>query len=683
MRNPAPRPGAHGSAETRYESDTPGAADHIPFVLSPDSSGDGPPSQRGHLPLLWLLLPLLAVYSICFAFDLQAPLAGGALLFTGGGAALFLSLRHPAHTRLWSVAFLTGMSGLALLLFALNVPPLPDWRGLPPREAELTLRWQQVFAVRPDAPNTSGVARVLVAPALLPELVGNDVYCQLRNPVPAVLTETGAIFRVTGVLDTSRRRIEFANRSAAERQMREEAKALKKTEQALKKGDYIQLAELAKAGETASARTTRAAPLPSSAATGLAAPAPAQPAPASTGGDSFLRYLESRRATMSLSRARLGSIVQEPAAFRLWCSRQRARLEGVLQHGIEAQPDAYALYAAILLRKTSGIERDVRDAFARTGTAHLFSVSGLHVGVIAAALFWFGRLLRTPDTLWRLVVIVVMFGFVMVTGGSPAALRAWLMASCMLASRFAPRGGGSGSGLILAATGALLWEPRLLLDIGFQLSYGVVAALVFYGIPLADWIKEHWVPWADLPLDAGAGGGAPKARRGVFSWLRLPVLSFDLWRRFVLRVRDWLASGVGIGAASMLAGSPLIITHFNLFSAGSMFANLIVVPIAFPVMVLGFASVALGVCGLEAVVAPVNWLAGWNLWFLERVTRLFAAIPGMSYTLEYRAAWVGPLTALVLFVVFLALPFSKRSHGWLFFIPPVLLALSLLAGAKG
>jgi competence protein ComEC len=156
-----------------------------------------------------------------------------------------------------------------------------------------------------------------------------------------------------------------------------------------------------------------------------------------------------------------------------------------------------------------------------------------------------------------------------------------------------------------------------------------------------------------------------------------------LWRRLVLRGRDWLAGGVGIGMASMLAGAPLIIAHFNLFSAGSMFANLIVVPISFPVMVLGFTSVALGVCGLESVVAPINWLAGWNLQFLAWVTQGFANIPGMSWTLEYRAAWIGPVSALVFFVVFLAFPFSKTGKGWWFFIPPLLLAFSLLIGARG
>jgi competence protein ComEC len=579
------------------------------FYIPNDAEDEtAPRNRRGHLPLLWLLTPLAVVNTFCFFFDLHAPRTGTALLLVGGIGAAGVAFARPAWTRLWAVCHLTGATGLALLVFAARVTPLVNWDGLPPREAELTLRWTQVFSPRADGKTISGVARVVAAPALLPELVGCDVYCQLRKPVPEVLLERGAVFVATGVLDTARRELSRRWRPAGG-------------------------AEVSREDEER-ARVSR---------------------------EGFLRYLEGRRVAMALTRARLERVESEPGAFLLWCAHRRDALEQVLRRGMEARPDAADLHAAILLRKTANISRETRDDFARTGTTHLFSVSGLHVNIIAAMLFYLGRGLRIPDTWRRVGVIGVMFVFVMITGGSAAALRAWLMTGCILAAGLARRQCGPGAGWALAATGVLLWEPELWLDVGFQLSYMVVGALIFYGIPLGEWLNGIWRPWGDLPVNS--------RRR---------------WQRLALRAKDWLTGSLGIGAAASLAGAPLVVSHFNLFSAGALAANLVVVPLCFPVMWLGFASIMLGVAGLGALAVPLNWLASWNLWLLGAVVRGFSRLPGMAWTLEYRAPWLGGATALLMLGLFLALPFGgeRRGRARLFLIPPLLLLLSLAFGTR-
>ncbi|MDR0535876.1 MAG: ComEC/Rec2 family competence protein [Puniceicoccales bacterium] len=590
---------------------------------------------RGHLPLLWVLLPLLAGLAFCFATDFHSMTAGAVLVLAGGGVAAFLAWHgpalHPSIARCLSygLAYCIGGVGLAFLSFSARIAPLPDWEGLPAREADLLLQWEQLFASRPGSKSTSGVARVLGAPTLLPELRGTSVYCSLGNPVPGQILEIGAVFRARGVLDDARHQ-------AAETSARLSARR----EAALARAAARQQSASRVRSESAFAMETGGAGIP---------------APASRGQrDGFVRYLEGRRATMSFSRGSVLEVVQEPPIVMRWCAAQRKRLMGILACGLEDQPESAALYSAILLRQTAGVDRSVREDFARTGTAHLFSVSGLHVGVISAALFWVGRRFRIPDTAWRMAVIASMFVFVMITGGSPAALRAWLMVSCILAAKIFTRRGGTGSGWAMAATGALLWNPALLLDIGFQLSYGVVAALVFYGIPLAEFLRERWHPWRDLPVrDLG------RLRRAVLGFLA------------------WLAGGIGVGAASMLAGAPLILHHFGLFSAGSILANLVVVPLAFPVMVLGFSAVALGVCGLGALAAPLNWLAGQDLALLARIVSWLSRMPGMSWEMEYTLSWVGPATTVVLLFAVLLLPLSARPPIWALLVPPALFAFLL------
>ena len=562
------------------------ANDESHFVFLPGRD-EVVPGRCVRLPLLWFLVPLVLGYAACFTFEIHVPLLAQTLLAVGGIGAFVIAFLRPGWTRLWGVCQWVGATGLALLIFALRVPPVPEWEGLPPREARLELRWEQVFASKPESRSVSGVARVLAAPLVVAELVGTDVYCRLPKPVPEGLMGQGVVFEATGVVDTVRRQM------------------------------------------------------------------------GGGAGAGFCDYLERRRANMAFTRVRDSGVVGGPPVFRDWCSRQRERMEGVLRAGLADSEDCARLYAGMLLGRSAGLPGELRGAFARTGTMHLFSVSGLHVGVIAAALFYAGRRLPVPGALMRLAVIAIMFVFVMVTGGAAAALRAWLMVAAVLVARLLWREGGPAGGLVLAATAVLLWEPGALLDTGFQLSYGVVGAIVLYGVPLAGRLQAWWRPWRYVPVRS----------RGV--------------RRVVASGYVRLTGSAGISVAAMLASAPLIVAYFNLFSAGSLLANLIVVPLAFPVMVLGFASMVLGAVGLGALAVPLNWAAGVELWVVDTLARQFSALPGMAWELGYRGAGWGPAVTLVLLGVMLVLPVASDGQrcGWgYFFVPPAVLLFSFLLG---
>ncbi|MDR1818395.1 MAG: ComEC/Rec2 family competence protein [Puniceicoccales bacterium] len=569
----------------------------------------GGPAALGHLPLLWLLAPVALAFAVCFASDLHAPAAGAALVAAGGVAALLLHRsRRWWH---WAAAMGAGAFGLGMLLFAWRVAPLPDWSGLPPREATLTLRWTRVFSPRPDARTLSGVAHVLSAPPECAQLAGAEIYCSVRKPLPAAFAAEGAVFEATGVLDTSRR--ELARRQA-----------------------WL-TSRAAKSGE-----------------------------PPPPPDDGFLDYLEGRRATMCLTRARFGRGVEPPPVVLRAASRQAERIGQTLRRGIEDKPETAALLAAVILGRTDGVSREQRRDFSRTGTAHLFSVSGLHVGVIAALLLWLGRRLPpVPAPVWRALVIAVLLGFVFVTGAKSAALRAWLMVACALAATLANRRGGAGAGLVLAAAAALAWEPRLWLDIGFQLSYGVVAALVFYGMPLSDWVLARWRPFGDAAPESGRAAGGAAA----------------FWRGAAERGRRWLVGSAAISASATLASAPLIVGHFGLFSPGALLANLAVVPLAFPVIWLGFASVVLGLFGADALAAPLNTLAAWNLELVVAAVRTASALPGMAWETRFASPAVAPAAALFLQALFVALPFGAPRKAWLFAVPPVFVAAVLILGA--
>ncbi len=156
----------------------------------------------------------------------------------------------------------------------------------------------------------------------------------------------------------------------------------------------------------------------------------------------------------------------------------------VLRHvrGEEAQ----AILLALLIADRSGIDPETRDAFARTGLTHLLAVSGLHILLVGLVLY---NLLR-PSLVrlglgWRGVevsrsgiTLVVLGVYALVTGASPSVVRAVVMAGAMVAGRTLQRPMDALNGLGLAALGLILWRPTALFDVGFQLSYAAVGALV-------------------------------------------------------------------------------------------------------------------------------------------------------------------------------------------------------------
>ncbi len=552
------------------------------FLLPPDES-DNRFAGIGHIPLLWILAPLLPALALCFAFDFHAPRLGLALLFAFGVPAIFLKNRKF----LWAICHIIAVAGFAIALFAVRVPMLPHRPQLPPREAELTLRWERRFAEKPDAKTISGIARVLRAPRQIPELAGNDVYCQIRKPVPEPFAERGATFRAIGVVDNC--------------------------------GNHFE--SLAEARD-------------------------------------FVRYLEYRRANSVFARGRFLEPVAGPPAIYRQGTALRKRFENSLRLGLEKNPDAAELLSAMMLGNKNALSRETLATFQRTGTMHLFAVSGLHIGVIAAGLFWFFKCIRITDTIARLSVVGVLFAFVIAAGAPASAMRAWFMITCMLGAGLISRKSNPATGLALAATLVVIFDPRTLLDIGFQLSYSVVAAILLYGLPLAKYVNARWDPWRDLP----AGGLGFFAQIGI-------------------KLKARIVDSLGIGLAATIASTPIVVAHFKIFSVGGIFINVFVVPASFPVMLAGFTSLLLGSAGLSYLAIPLNIAAGILIKLIAETVRLASEIPGMAYAAGFRSTGIGIISTFTLLGIFLIMNAGSRPpRPALFFIPPAIVAIALLFG---
>lgn len=146
--------------------------------------------------------------------------------------------------------------------------------------------------------------------------------------------------------------------------------------------------------------------------------------------------------------------------------------------------------ATIWLGDRSGLDDALFDRYAAAGTAHILAVSGLHMGIVAASvILLLRRLVRRPR--WRaLLAIAIIFAFAIMAGGRISALRAATMFACYLLAEVLDREPDVPSALSLAGLVFLLWDPTLLREPGFQLSFLAVGSILMFARPIDRLLAE-------------------------------------------------------------------------------------------------------------------------------------------------------------------------------------------------
>ena len=299
----------------------------------------------------------------------------------------------------------------------------------------------------------------------------------------------------------------------------------------------------------------------------------------------------------------------------LWRAAFRARAwaRRLLRRLLDGSSSAMLL--AMLLGDRVGLDREWLDAFIRTGTVHILSVSGLHVGVLAAVILGALRLSRTPAWPADGAAIAWLVFYAVLTGGSVPIVRSTVMIAVYLIGRRLERRTDLIQSIALAAVLVVLWRPQQLTDPGFQLSFGSVLAIGLI-VPV---LERYW-PVEELPASAARAWPAR-----IFRWWRTSLLvSFGCW--------------IGI--------APLVAWHYHLVSPITVIANLFVVPLLGVVLGLGMLCVAVGGWGgwlATAVALPTQW----TVHLLLRGVAVLAELPG--------GWWSITLSWWAMFAVYLAL----------------------------
>ena len=178
--------------------------------------------------------------------------------------------------------------------------------------------------------------------------------------------------------------------------------------------------------------------------------------------------------------------------------------------------DDAAMLKAMLFGDRTGLRQPQRLGFQRTGSFHLFVVSGLHVTLLAGAVFWLARRLRLREWLATLLTLALATGYALLTGFGAPVQRALWMTAIFLVARLMNRERSVLNALGAAALGVLVWSPRSLFEASFQMTFLAVMAIGGIAVPLGE---RGIVPYAyaSRALGDDVGGSSSAAARGAVS----------------------------------------------------------------------------------------------------------------------------------------------------------------------
>jgi ComEC/Rec2-related protein len=270
---------------------------------------------------------------------------------------------------------------------------------------------------------------------------------------------------------------------------------------------------------------------------------------------------------------------------------------------------ASALLEALLVGAREDVPVDISDGFRLTGSLHVLSLSGLHAGIVFAAVSLLLRPLRSRGAVY-LVGVLLLCGYLFVAGPMPALARAVVMLIVGGAARLADRDNEplnllAISGIILVAV-----DPFAAPTLSFQLSFLGLAGLLALGPTLA------------RPLEG--------------------------------RVPRPIAAALGASAGAQLATLPVVIASFGAWYPSGILAALPLVPLITVYLWLGLAWLVVFPLVGRLLIAPAAWLFDVLYRAIAGTNGFLARVPGILFTPVAAPWWAGAAAAAVFALAILA-----------------------------
>jgi competence protein ComEC len=232
--------------------------------------------------------------------------------------------------------------------------------------------------------------------------------------------------------------------------------------------------------------------------------------------------------------------------IRFFIGLRRSMMDVFIRAGLE--DDRLAVASALVLGYKADLDQSLLQSYSGAGATHVLAVSGLHVGIVYLIFQWvFIGLTRIPhgERIRSMVIVALLVGYAFLTGLSPSVSRAVTMFSFVALAKSFDRRGSIYNTLAGSAIGLVIYDPLILMQVGFQLSYAAVLGIV---------LLQPWL---------------------------LRQMTFNNW----MLDKVWEVTCVSV--AAQLATFPLGLLYFHQFPNLFFISNLFVIPAATIALGLG------------------------------------------------------------------------------------------------
>jgi len=237
--------------------------------------------------------------------------------------------------------------------------------------------------------------------------------------------------------------------------------------------------------------------------------------------------------------------------FAFWLKH---KTQEIMRRHISGVP--VAVLEAMILGERRDIPAYLNTAMMHTGTIHILVVSGFNVGIVAFIALLFLKIMRIPRKPRYSITILLLIIYCLMTGASVPVVRATIMGIAILLGKLLKREANIYNSLSLSALIILIFNPEQLFNIGFQLSFASVLAIICFYPKL----------YALFPLS-----------------LRK------------IKSINWIIQAFSVSLSAWLGTIGLIAYYFNIFSNIGIFANMIIAPYASLITTCGLSLVFISI----------------------------------------------------------------------------------------
>lgn len=295
------------------------------------------------------------------------------------------------------------------------------------------------------------------------------------------------------------------------------------------------------------------------------------------------------------------------------------------------------IYRALLIGDRSGLNKKVLEAFKSSGVMHILAISGIHLSLVASALFllfyWLARrseylmLHFSCKKLALLSTIPPLCAYALLAGTQTPVLRSLIMVLIFVLAFCVHRQRSPFTTLSFAALLILLINPLNLFTVSFQLSFAAVAGLIIILPYLTSWLQQE------------------------------TTLDKQILGRIFSKTCRWLTVALMVSMAATLGTAPLLIHSFNRLSIVGPITNLIVEPL------LCLWSLPIGLLSIPCLLIDPNY-GEWLLHIGGMGITAAMSITDYLAGLTYSTLWFAtpPLVLILLYYLTLVLTFSKISR---------------------